>query len=153
MNNDVNNDQVTESYNQEKFNGTNELKSDTTTDINNNTTQNVQLQKVKKTYKILIIISLILAIIRIPFLASDYLKYRKYIYYLYDGRKELFLLILGIISILMHIITIIMNENKKVKYILGLMSGLLAVFTGNIFACLFGILIIIDSIRAIRNIK
>ena len=152
INNDNNNNQNIE--NNQQIQNNNNQNIDNKTEVSNTSNkqeeglQNEKIQKVKKTYTYLVVIGLIFAFLRLPYLSNMYLKHSSYLY-----KTNLYYLLLGILAIITYIITVFLNSESKKKYVLGLISGILTLITGNLISALIGLLLIIDSIRAIRNIK
>ena len=108
-----------------------------------------KLEKIKKTYLILTIIGLIFAILRIPYLFNEYFGVHQFLRDSFD----LISFFAGIGVVVTYALAIGLNNNQKIKYIFGLISGIITFFTGNLLACIVGILLIVDSIYPIKHIK
>lgn len=126
--------------NEQLYNNINNIREDTSLK---------KFEKVRKTYMLLTIVGLILSAIRIPYLLAEY----KNNVFISDNIFDSILFILGILCIIFYIFTLVLNNKKKSKYVFGIISGVLSILTGNMFAVLFGVLLVIDSIVAIRCLK
>lgn len=115
--------------------------------VQDNKNNNDKIEKAKKSYLGLLSVSLVASVLKVPYLYNQYNKN------LYLDREtiDLCFLIIGIIAIVLCVVTFILKPNKKSKYIVGLIAGILVCISGNIVGFVAGILLALDSGRLIKT--